>query len=183
MNSANHRFIATKDGEELRARYSFRPRLVQGAVLLLILLGALLVTLGVVPRVIQNLRISSGSANTIVPLALSLALFSFDIWVLASVLLQFFGSQEIVLDREKLSLSTCIFGLRRSRTFSIGSATEVRIEERSYPTKKGVGTIRRIAFEVDGKSIVTRGNLSPSEAEELLALLVPYFSKSTVPAS
>ncbi len=75
----------------------------------------------------------------------------------------------------------CHFWVRRSRVFSIGSVRHPRIDERSYPTQKGVGTIRRIAFEIGDKSVVTRGNLSLSEAQELLALLAPYFAPETVP--
>ena len=75
-----------------------------------------------------------------------------------------YGSEELILTNESLTLTRSLFGVKNSRTFSVSRIRGIRVQERR--TRRIVR--RTIAFDYDGKHVSSTSQLSNEEGQALL---------------
>ena len=85
-----------------------------------------------------------------------------------SLLWRFFGTEEIVVTTETLTLTATLFTHRRSRSFALADVESVRVDEKKYRSKGHEMLRRTIAFEFAGKTEHSRSQLAKDEGESLM---------------
>jgi hypothetical protein len=75
-----------------------------------------------------------------------------------------FGTEELVLTNESLTITTSVCGVKRTRSFEVSRIERVRVQERR--TRRLIR--RTIAFKYDGESVSSTSQLSDAEGRELL---------------
>jgi len=175
-SNVHSRIAVSRSPEALRieVRFPHSPVWIVSRIVVLLILSV--GTYGGFVTVVDGYPNSHGVALAVL-LLLGCAIFIFVSAVILETLLRLFGRETIVLENDRLALTTELFGIQYAQSFLVAEVAKFRLLEDRYERRGRSRWLRKIAFDYRGRSIATRGNLSRQEGQLLYELLASHFSE------